>query len=348
MKTLFYIAKKYSIPIIIPLISYMKTRGDNFSLYVSKKVLNHLPEEWKSYKVFQNVDQARKYNSDFVIAPGNFVDFRIPGIKVQIFHGLGIEKASHFKIRHFFDVYLTSGPFVTMKFNALQRKYHYFLVEETGWPKIDYILNYPSNDLKKSLDLPEEKKIILYSPTFSNKMQSATHLLPVIPEIIRDDEIWLFKFHEFMNKEIIRSFQHYKSDQIRIVDTFDITPYLYVSDVMISDTSSVIYEFMVLDKPVITFKTQSRFDKGIDIQSPSDLRTSIDRSFAMPDEYHVNRIKHLKEINPYLDGDICKRIVETLIDIKLNNRMPKKKKPFNLIRKLQILYHEKYRKGYLK
>lgn len=47
-----------------------------------------------------------------VLCPGNFVDFRLPGIKVELFHGIGIEKPSHYKIRRFFDLYLTSGPVV--------------------------------------------------------------------------------------------------------------------------------------------------------------------------------------------------------------------------------------------
>lgn len=348
MKYLFYIARKYSIPIIGPLISFLENTADDFCLFVSQKVFNELSEEWKEYKIYRNIYEAIEYNPDFAIAPGNFIDFRIPGIKVQIFHGLGVEKQSHYKIRHFFDVYLTSGPYVTERFNILQKKHKYFLVEETGWPKIDHILQYPTANLKEKLNIPLDKNIILYAPTFSSGMQSASDLLPIIPKIIYNDEVWLMKFHDLMDKEIVKEFKNQKSEKIVVIDSYDITPYLLISDVMISDTSSVIYEFMVLNKPIITYRTQSRLDKGINITKPDELRTALDRSFENPDEFQKNRIKHLEEINPYLDGKICENIFTKLEDIKINNKLQGKRKPLNLFRKMQVIYHSVFKKGYIR
>ena len=330
------------------MVSYLTTTDEDFSFFVSQKVHNIFPDEWINEKICANIDDMIKYQPDFVIVPGNFVDFRIPGIKVQIFHGVGVEKKSHYKIRHFFDVYLTSGPFVTEKFNKLQKKHKYFIVEETGWPKIDYILNYPTDNLKEKLFIPFNKNVILYAPTFSKKMESATDILPIIPKIIKNNEIWLVKFHEFMDKNVVRKFKNEKSENILMIESYDITPYLHVSDVLISDTSSTVYEFMALDKPVITYRTQSRYDKGINITDPVETREAIDRSLSKPDEFKNNRIRHLKEINPYLDGKISERVFNTLKDIKLNNKLPQKKKPINLIRKWQILFHEKRRRGYLR
>ena len=121
MKILFYVSKKYSIPIITPIVKYLKKTEHSFAFFMSKKVKNELTSELNKYELLQNIEETKLFSPDVVIAPGNFVDFRIPGIKVQIFHGLGIEKVSHFKIRHFFDVYCTSGPFVTKKYENLQK-----------------------------------------------------------------------------------------------------------------------------------------------------------------------------------------------------------------------------------
>lgn len=346
MKYLFYISKYYSLPIVQPLVSYLKDTEDEFALFVSKKVHDLLPKEWTEDTVLRSVQEAIAYNPDFVIAPGNFVDFRVPGVKVQIFHGLGIEKESHFKIRHFFDVYLTSGPYVTEKFKKLQRRHRYFLVEETGWPKVDYILQYPIVDIKAKFDIPEGKNVVLYAPTFSAKMHSASELLPEIPNIVRDDEIWVMKFHEFMSKDIIHDLMKKKYEWLRIVEHYDITPYLHIGDVIVSDTSSVVYEFMVLDKPIITFRTLSRYDKGINIEDSSELRPAVDRSLQWPGELQHARQKHLSEVNPYLDGQISRRVFQTLEEMK--DKLPKRGKPLNLLRKCQILYHEAFRKGYLR
>jgi len=348
MKFLFYISKRYSIPIIQPLVRYLKKTEHEFAFFVSEKVNKNIPDEWKEFLVMHEIDKAFNYHPDFVIVPGNFVDPRISGIKAQIFHGLGIEKSSHYKIRHFFDIYCTSGPFVTERYKRLQKRYKYFLVLETGWPKIDHILNYSTENLKKKFNIPENKKIILFAPTHSRKMQSAEILLPIIPKIISENEIWLLKFHELMSKEIDQDFRKNLSENIRIIADHDITPYLHLADVLISDTSSVIYEFMVLDKPVITFRTSSRLDKGINITDPKDLRKAIDRSLKNPDEFKEKRMKHLEEINPYLDGKISERLINTLLEIKEKDLLPKKKKPLNLFRKLQILHHKRFRKGYLR
>ncbi|MCD6176866.1 MAG: CDP-glycerol glycerophosphotransferase family protein [Candidatus Cloacimonetes bacterium] len=346
MKILFYISKKYSIPIISPIVKYLEKTEHSFAYFTSQKVRTELFPNLMQNKLLKNIAEAIKFSADIVIVPGNFVDFRIPGIKVQIFHGLGVEKSSHYEVRHFFDVYCTSGPFVTERFLNLQRRYKYFLVVETGWPKVDHIINYSTHNLKERFNIPKKKKVILFAPTHSRKMQSAESLLPLIPNIINENEIWFLKFHELMDKEIRDSIK--SSNNIKIINDYDITPYLHLADILITDTSSVTYEFMILDKPIVTYRTQSRKNKGIDITQSSQLREAIDRSLADPQEFHQNRINHIKEINPYIDGKICENLINNLEDIINNNELENKKKPLNLFRKFQVLYHEKFKKGYLR
>lgn len=348
MKYLFYIAKAYSIPIIQPLIQYLDGQGADYRFYVSDKVRERKPDSWHDDKILTRLKDAKRYTPDFVLCPGNFVDFRIPGRKIQLFHGLGVEKDVHYKIRHFFDVYLTSGPYVTERFKNLQDKYGDFLICETGWPKIDYILNYPAENIRQELNLPDNKKIILYAPTFSTKHESASMLTDIIPKIMKDDEFWIFKFHELMDPEVIKVYQALDKSKALVLKDAEITPYLHASDVMISDTSSVIYEFMVLDKPIITFRTQARPDKGIDIIGADELKTALDRCFNNPDEFKENRHRNLKEINPYLNGKISKQVFNELETIYNDNIKPRKKKPLNLFRKIQVIYHGIFRKGYLR
>ena len=343
MKFLFYISKKYSIPIIQPLAEYLNTTEHEYALFVSQKVLNNLPSDLTGKPIFTSVREAQKFRSDFVLVPGNFVDFRLPGIKVEIFHGLGVEKPSHYKIRHFFDCYCTSGPFVTARFLELQKKFKYFHVLETGWPKVDHILNFSQTAIPA---IPFDKKVILFAPTHSRKMQSATELMDVIPQIARDDEFWLIKFHELMNKELIATFRHKMPFNTLFIDDYDITPYLYAADVLISDTSSVLYEFMLLDKPVITFRTQSRPDKGIDIDDPVMLRDVLDWSLQNPGFQSQNRHEHLDEINPQRDGKICENLIGQLLLHK--PELEQVKKPVNLFRKMQVICHEHFRRGYLR
>ncbi|MBN2417288.1 CDP-glycerol glycerophosphotransferase family protein [bacterium] len=348
MRVLFYISKQYSLPVIAPLQEYLRNTGETFAFFVSNKVLRELPESWKDRPVFQTVEEGIAFDPDLVIVPGNFVDYRLPGKKVQVFHGIGVEKPSHYEIRHFFHLYCTSGPVVTQAFERRRKQYGYFLVRETGWPKIDWILNYPREELRRRVDLPEDKRVILFAPTLSRKMESASDLLPVISRCFRKDRIWVVKFHELMSKDIKAMAGDFDPGQFRVVDVPDITPYLHAADVMVSDTSSVIYEFMVLDKPVITYRTASRTDKGIDITSPEELEPAIERALRDPGEHRDNRRRHLSEVNPYLDGRTSERLFRELRLIMDNDLWPEKRMPLNLFRRMQIRYHETYRKGYLR
>lgn len=345
MRLLFYLSKLYSLPVIQPLVTESTERNIEIALYVSAKVKKRLPEALSGCQIFTDLKDAVSFNPDYVLCPGNFVDFRIPGIKVELFHGLGIEKQSHYKIRHFFDIYLTSGPIVTRRFATMQRKYRYFNVFETGWAKIDHILKYDTRDIRERFNLPTGKKIILYAPTHSNSMESAREILPTIETIMRPDEIWFCKPHEFMSRDLL---EELRKKNIQLINSYDITPYLHLADVLVSDTSSVIYEFMALDKPVVTYRTLSRPDKGIDIQSPEELRIALDRSLSNPDEFSADRKRHLEEVNPRLDGTISKRIIDLLLDPTRQSQSAKGRKPLNLFRKMQILYHSCFRKGYLR
>ncbi|MCD4706758.1 MAG: CDP-glycerol glycerophosphotransferase family protein [Candidatus Sabulitectum sp.] len=348
MKLLFYVSKLYSLPVVQPLVKEATGQKASIALFVSTKVRKKLPGSLSKFEVFTELKDAIAFNPDFVLCPGNFVDFRLPGIKVELFHGIGIEKPSHYKIRHFFDLYLTSGPVVTTRFKEMERKYKYFRTFETGWAKIDHILNYDTTDIRKRFNLKQDKTVILYAPTHSSSMESSKDILPAIETIMKPEEIWFCKPHEFMDRDILKNLSRKTGNQFRLITDFDITPYLHLADVMLSDTSSVIYEFMALDKPLVTYRTLSRRDKGINIQSTAELRDALNRSLSRPDEFSPQRHRHLTEVNPRLDRSISKGIIDLLSSIDSTQPMGKGRKPLNLFRKIQILYHSHFRKGYLR
>ncbi len=329
MKFLFFLSQKYSFPIISPIIDYLEKSRLEFMIQITPGIelnLDKMNESVLKYNITTSQKKALEFKPDFVIIPGNFVDYRLPGIKVQIFHGIGIEKSSHYKIRPFFDIYCTSGPCVTRKFKKPGMKLSNIEIIETGWPKVDYIINYPKTGLHDKFAIPRNKRIILYAPTFSKKLTSIPHILSEIPGIISSDEFWLIKLHDLSGKKIFQQIRSRKNENIKIISDPDITPYLHLSDLMISDTSSVIYEFMLLDKPVITYRASDRLDKGINIRQVSELRSAIDRSFSNPDEFRNSRVEHLKEINPYLDGKISMNLISKLIRMKESGFRPQTRK----------------------
>ena len=53
---------------------------------------------------------------------------KLPGVKIQVFHGYAAEKKDHWIIRRYFDTYFTQGPYFTSHFEASARKYGDFEV----------------------------------------------------------------------------------------------------------------------------------------------------------------------------------------------------------------------------
>ncbi len=332
MRYLFYITKQYTPAVIGPLTRLLSREGRDWAVLCSPEMKSFVEEELRPPKCFLRLDQAIDYVPDFVLTPENRVHHRLPGVKVQLFHGLGVEKKSHFVIRGFFDVYFTSGPYVTRRFLKMQRRKKYFKVFETGWIKIDGILEGEIEGLRQRLNIPSDKNIVLYAPTFSRSMQSASKLSQIIPKIMKDDEYWLFKFHPIMPKELIQPFKEMDPTRALYVTDADITPYLHLADVMISDTSSVVYEFYALNKPVITFRGIKGINRAIDVEDEMELRAALDLLLKEPQRQLDVISEVMGEINPYLDGSIARRTLEALDAID-PGEFPHKRKPKNLMRK---------------
>lgn len=340
MKLLFYLLNEYSIPVVSPLVDYLNKHISTISykFFVAPKLEDLANKTWGNHLCLSNLEEVKNYNANFVLSAENYMDYRIPGLKVQIFHGVGVEKKSHFCIRHFYDIYLTSGPYVTRRYDELAKQYGYFKVVETGWPKFDHIISYSEKATTLLKEKVKNKKYILYAPTFSRRMQSANALVETILKERRENEVWLIKFHELMSDEIITLFKEAESDNLKIIYTNDITPCLHLADVMISDTSSVVYEFLSLNKPVITFKSIGNLSKGVNIIDSSELRETLDLVIQNPKIGERERLKILQQVNPYLDGKISERIIKALEQIQNEGLNTVKEKPLNLFRKAKILY----------
>jgi len=340
LKYLFFVTKPYSFSILEP-IQELLTKSNNGEVkwFTASSAVNISPpgDHLKS-----NVD-VNEYNPDVVLVPGNVVPHFWSGLKVQIFHGLDEEVKGFYNITGFFDLYCTTGPVMTEKFSKIAKLKKHFLVEETGWPKIDPVYNekWTFNDQKNQLinqhNLNPELPVLLYAPTFPTKYTSAPDLLGSINNLNNGTYNWIIKFHPLMDKSIQEQYKKIENENLRVVDELNILPIMAGSDLMITDTSSVAYEFLSFDRPLITYKAIARKEKGINIQNITDLPATIERSLNNPDEFSSNRATCLQEIHPYTDGSSSDRMVqaiEHILNDGLHNEI--KQKPINIIRKYQI------------
>ena len=201
---------------------------------------------------------------------------------------------------------------------------------ETGWPKLDVygkeLHKYDSDKLillKKS----KAKKIILYAPTFSPSLTSASHLFTQIEKLAKSKEyLILIKFHDLMAADLIDSYKKLSMsfENVLFIEERNIIKYLLISDLMISDTSSVVYEFLLLDKPVITFKNNSLAVKWDNQLSYNGLVKRVAENL-LEDPFKQERLNILKEYHPYTDGNSAKRMVDAVEKYIKKNGVPEKR-----------------------
>ncbi|MFA6742735.1 MAG: CDP-glycerol--glycerophosphate glycerophosphotransferase, partial [Candidatus Neomarinimicrobiota bacterium] len=105
---LFFITQPYSISVIRPLYEEISWNGWGEALiFANSKVRKQVDF---TAPLTDSIRQAIEFQPEVVFVPGNRVHDKIPGLKVQIFHGLCEEKGGHYKITGFYDLYCTSGP----------------------------------------------------------------------------------------------------------------------------------------------------------------------------------------------------------------------------------------------
>jgi CDP-glycerol glycerophosphotransferase (TagB/SpsB family) len=140
-----------------------------------------------------------------------------------------------------------------------------------------------------------------------------------------------------MDQSIRERYKKLDGNNFRVVDELNILPFMAGSDIMITDTSSVAYEFLPFDRPLITYKAIARKDKGINIQNPTELLLAIERSLNNPREFLANRQSCLQDIHPYTDGNSANRVLTGIGEILAAGlQKDLKNKPRNIIRKYQI------------
>ena len=268
----------------------------------------------------------KSYKPIAVFVPGNIVPDFFPGIKVQVFHGLEYKKQGHFVIRDFYDLYCTHGPLTTIPFNKLKEKHKHFEVIETGWPKLDPYVNYQK--------VNNTKPILLYAPTFSPSLTSATDLIEEIKQLaFSGDYLIKVKFHPKMKPEWKKLYSDFKNENFEICDADNIVPLIQKADVVISDTSSVVDESLIMGKCVITYKNSQPQACLLDFNTPKDLSKMVKQALNLTPEQEMAIKDYVSQVHPYQDGKSALRILQA-VDKVIEQGV--KKKPLNLIRKYKI------------
>jgi len=127
---------------------------------------------------------------------------------------------------------------------------------ENGYPRTDLLFKNESDkiNLKNELNIPINKKVILYAPTyrgdFNNPLDEKNiieRLLSRLASKFDNEYIVLYKGHYFKN------FALDNSNIINIPNSFDSNELLNIVDILITDYSSIAFDFLVLQKPILYY-----------------------------------------------------------------------------------------------
>ncbi len=336
MKIVLFCENLYAIDILMPIHKEALLMDSTSVLwYVHAPKISHFPLD-DELRYTTSIQDVYDFSPDVIFVPGNIVPYYLPGVKIQIFHGYAAEKKDHWVIRRYFDLYLTQGPFFTRKFTELSQKYKDFSVVETGWSKQDWIQKHRNDfDVEKKKILADHKrgKLVLYAPTFSKSLTSLSHIKTELVNLVhKEDVVVLIKLHPLTKQEWVDEYKQLATQEEHIVwlEDFDVTKAQLMADVMISDTSSTVYEFLLLDKPVITLRTIAKDIYWNNIEDPSLL---IDAYQNIDNEEIADKRKWvMQNYDPYTDGQVCRRMLDAAARYIEQHGVPRERK-LNIWRK---------------
>lgn len=338
---LFFVSLSYAYSILRPLQNAIWQQGNDVAWFIEEGCENWLQENEKQLRTIQ---QVMDYNPIAVFVPGNWVYDFFPGVKVAVFHGYAMKKRiekidDHFTIRGWFDIYCSQGPSSTPYFKQLEEKYGFFKVYETGWCKADSFFNTPS-------PTTTERPTILYSPTFTKGICSAWDLYETIKKIAEKKAWnWIITFHPKLNDpELLKKYAEleYLFDNISFQRKNDGLNTFRKADVMLCDSSSIIVEFMLLDKPVVAFKNTNPGNHLLNVIHEDEVEDALEKALSRPQDLMNHIHDYTMYHEPHRDGKNSERVLRAVEDFIANYKNNLKPKPLNLWRKLKIRIKAKY------
>ena len=339
----------YYLPQYLPIAEELKKRGRTFLFFLTGDDAPELIEVAVRYlsKVgYAYCDYARNPVSlsctHMICGAHTFpslpIQFRFASLVV---HGIGTKAGNFTPEQNKYDIRFVEGSFREQHLRELYPDLKTALYN-VGYAKLDPAVNMlpaGKQQLLERLRLDSGKKSILYAPTF---YPSSIEYMPRnFPADFGNYNLIIkphfFSFSKPAYRHHLKKFRHwatFPNVYFAGVEDFDLTPYLALADLLITDESSAIFEFAALDKPVICnrnvryrliyrifrSKIRKRMEASLDI-----FRTIATNVFTYPElveksllEIEHPELKHAirtelseKVIGP-ADGRVSERIVDIL------------------------------------
>jgi CDP-glycerol glycerophosphotransferase (TagB/SpsB family) len=188
------------------------------------------------------------------------------GKSIQLWHGITIETLgvlANYKALKY-DIVLSTSPFVSDY--SFSKIYLYEKIVHCGYPRNDVLYNDDIELINVDLELLETMqndgfKYVVYMPTH-RPLSFADNPIDykVLNEFGKKNKIkFIIKMHPFVAEKLRDDLSTYQSsecvfDNIILYPSFmDVYPILKYCDILISDYSSVYFDFLYVNKPILFF-----------------------------------------------------------------------------------------------
>ncbi|MEK3888462.1 CDP-glycerol glycerophosphotransferase family protein [Bacillus sp. FSL K6-3431] len=261
-------------------------------------------------------------------AAGAFKKFGLSTINKSF--GPSTEYLKHVKIHsNYSKVYVSSTsvvPYYAEAFGMSKEKIH-----PLGLPRTDYFFNndeLKSNTVKFNTLFPKfkNKKLLLYAPTFRGSSHyQESFSCPIdfglLKSIIGEDYALIIHLHPYMNNSIHLD-EKERDFVCHIQGELNIEELLTIADVLITDYSSIIFDYSILKRPIAFFATDIEeyikerdfyFEYKSFIPGPLFTETETLGNWIKNGSYDMDVITVFRDrFFDYLDGRASKRIVADL------------------------------------
>ena len=257
---------------------------------------------------------------------------------IQIWHGIPL-KRMNLLVGHVYDYFIGTSKYVndTSLSAVIQAKEY----TDYGYPRNDLLLKeHIKLDLifcdEELYELSKKEKTVVYMPTHRESSSGIGHNKNLVPIDFRKlnkkmkelDAYFIVKFHPFVMQfyEDIKNSNEYSNIKFHSIQG-DIYPLLKYTDILITDYSSIYFDFLLIDKPIIFFDYDYEeyssnmngfvYDyetcaPGKKVQDEDRLYTEIEEVLKGKDSYIVQREDVLNKFFTYKDDNSSSRIMKRL------------------------------------
>lgn len=221
----------------------------------------------------------------------------------------------------------------------LESAYPFFHVIMTGTPRNDILINRKESDvdLKKKMSLPNNYKFVLFAPTYRNddyesgirqlQEMNFEKLKKVLEEKWGGQWGFIYRLHPHVDSLEVEEICKKSKTMIMINGNQydDMAEYLRVSDFLITDYSSSLFDFMLTDKPCVLLTLDKEHYENVERgmymtleELPYPFACTINSLYYLIERYDEFKIiekkkEFLKRLGSIEDGKASERLVDMII-----------------------------------